>query len=88
MIGNAEYGYYVPDKVAPKLLSREFLLAVNNIYNFYQLVAYVDPELYRKLQATEKEQSGQKNLCQWNEYKVKINKGIFEKMKRFTPIDK
>ena len=31
MIGNAEYGYYVPNKVVPKLLSREFLLAVNNI---------------------------------------------------------
>jgi len=29
MIGNAEYGNYVPDKSSPKLLSREFLLAVN-----------------------------------------------------------
>ena len=64
------------------------MLDINNIYNFYYLVAYVDPELYRKLQATENWQSGQKNLCQWKEYKVKINKGMFEKMKGFTPIDK
>lgn len=29
MIGNESYADYVPDKVAPQLLSRDFLLSVN-----------------------------------------------------------
>ena len=52
------------------------------------MIAYVDPSLYRKLQAIEKEQTGQKNLNQWKDYKVKLNKGIFEKLKGFVPIEK
>lgn len=32
MMGNASYGDYVPDKISPESLSRDFLLCVSNIY--------------------------------------------------------
>ena len=31
MMGNANYGDYVPDKISPASLSRDFLLCVSNI---------------------------------------------------------
>lgn len=35
MMGNLEYGKYVPNGVNPHSLSREFLLSVNKYINFY-----------------------------------------------------
>ena len=32
MIGNEKYGDYVPDRVSPRLLSRDFLLSVSLVY--------------------------------------------------------
>ena len=36
MIGNANYGNYVPDRITPKMLSRDYLLSVSIL--FYNLV--------------------------------------------------
>ena len=35
MKGNPEYAAYVPDNIDPTKLSREFILAVNIIFNYY-----------------------------------------------------
>ena len=33
MMGNASYAEYVPDRISPNMLSRDFLLSVIIIYN-------------------------------------------------------
>ena len=33
MLGNASYAEYVPDRISPNMLSRDFLLSVIIIYN-------------------------------------------------------
>ena len=48
----------------------------------------MDPQLYQKLQNTEKEQMSNTNLNRWNNYQLKVEKGIYEKLQRFKPIEK
>ena len=58
MMGNANYGYYILDRVKPLSLSRDFLLTVSDLFIllFTQLIAYVDAELYKKLYIISKEE--------------------------------
>ena len=88
MIGNEKYGDYVPDKVSPNLLSRDFLLSVRYYFKYFQLIAFVDADLYKKLQSIEKDQLSKKNYNKWEEYRVKLNKEIYDKLQNFVPIDK
>ena len=63
MQGNALYGQYVPVNINPMKLTRRFLLTVNNFCNHFQLIAYVDANLYKELHGIEKIQlAKQKNV--------------------------
>ena len=66
-MGTEEYGKYVPNGTSPQKLSREFLLAISNIHLNYQLIAYIQPNLYQELKNIEKEHLNQKYLNKWNQ---------------------
>ncbi len=42
----------------------------------------------KKLQSIEKDQLRQKNYNKWEEYRVKIDKEIYDKLQNFMHIDK
>ena len=88
MKGNPEYAAYVPDNIDPTKLSREFLLAVNIILIFVQLIAYVDPTLYKELYAISKIQLSQQKYKKWNDFKVEINENLIENIHNYSSVDK
>ena len=88
MKGNPEYAAYVPDNIDPTKLSREFLLAVNIILIFVQLIAYVDPTLYKELYAISKIQLSQQKYKKWNDFKVEINTNLIENIHNYSIVDK
>ena len=88
MKGNPEYAAYVPDNIDPTKLSREFLLAVNIILIFVQLIAYVDPTLYKELYAISKIQLSQQKYKKWNDFKVEINTNLIENIHNYSTVDK
>ena len=88
MKGNPEYAAYVPDNIDPTKLSREFLLAVNIILIFVQLIAYVDPTLYKDLYAISKIQLSQQKYKKWNDFKVEINTNLIENIHNYSTVDK
>ena len=47
MMGNGEYGKYVPDGVNPQSLSREFLLSVSPVINIYIVSCIYRPYFIR-----------------------------------------
>lgn len=87
-MGTEEYGKYVPNGTSPQNLHREFLLAVSNIHLNYQLIAYIQPNLYQELKNIEKEHLNQKYLNKWNQYQIQINQDIYNNLKHFKPIER
>ena len=88
MQGNAVYGQYVPDNINPMKLTRGFLLTVNNFYNHFQLIAYVDSSLYKELYGIAKIQLAKQRNVKWNGYEIDIDSSMFENMKKYSAIDK
>ena len=79
---------YLPDNVSPMSLTRDFLLTVSfQKINKLQLVAFLDPELYKQFYIISKEQSGNGSSNRWDDYNLIIDKNIFDKIKQFTPIN-
>lgn len=83
------YGDYIPDRVRPMSLSRDFLLTVSK-FNFIiqQLVAYIDQNLYKELYAISKTELGKRNINKWKDYTIEIESGVLEKLRNFAPIEK
>ena len=52
-----------------------------------QLIAYIDKRLYQELYAISKVQLAQKNYAKWNDYEVKIDQSLLQRIKEFMPID-
>ena len=48
---------------------------------------YIDPDLFEKFHNIEKEQIGSKNFSKWQNYEIKIQEDMIEKLKKFNPID-
>ena len=49
MIGNEKYGDYVPDRVSPHLLSRDFLLSVTLVYIIFIVNSLCWPAIISKI---------------------------------------
>jgi len=78
MMGNPAYGDYIPNKIQPMALSRDYLLS---------LVAFLDADLYRKLYIISKEELGKRNISKWKDYEMTLNIEILNKLKNFHPIE-
>lgn len=50
-------------------------------------MSYVDPVLFENLHRIEKEQLGNKSYSKWDNYQIKIQGDILEKLKSFNPIN-
>ena len=89
MMGNANYGYYILDRVKPLSLSRDFLLTVSDLFIllFTQLIAYVDAELYKKLYIISKEEISKRNSNKWKDYQIIIDDDIIEKLNAYNLIE-
>ena len=85
---NAVYGQYVLDNINPMKLTRGFLLIVNNFYNLFQLIAYVDSNLYKELYGIAKVQLAKQRNTKWNGYEIDIDSEMLENMKKYSAIDK
>ena len=88
-MGNANYGYYIPYRVKPLSLSRDFLLTVSDLFIllFTQLIAYVDAELYKKLYIISKEEISKRNSNKWKDYQIIIDDDIIEKLNAYNLIE-
>lgn len=88
-MGNANYGYYILDRVKPLSLSRDFLLTVSDLFIllFTQLIAYVDAELYKKLYIISKEEISKRNSNKWKDYQIIIDDDIIEKLNAYNLIE-
>jgi len=51
------------------------------------LVAFIDKRLYQELYAISKVQLAQKNYAKWNDYELKIDESLIQRIKEFMPID-
>ena len=71
--GNSIYEQYLLDNNNLMKLMRGFLLTANNFYNLFQLIAYVDFNLYKKLYRIEKVQLAQQRNFKWNGYEIDID---------------
>ena len=89
MLGNANYGDYIPDNIQPMSLSRDFILSVSLLsLNSEQLVAFVDPTLYKNLYIISQQELSRRNINKWSNYELSINADILEKKKKFNPIER
>ena len=88
-MGNANYGYYILDRVKPLSLSRDFLLTVSDLFIllFTQLIAYVDAELYKKLYIISKEEISKRKSNKWKDYQIIIDDDIIEKLNAYNLIE-
>ena len=51
------------------------------------MVAFIDKRLYQELYAISKVQLAQKNYAKWNDYELKIDESLIQRIKEFMPID-
>jgi len=79
MAGNEAYSLYTPDHIAPEKYSKSFLL---------NLVAYVDPVLFKSLYSIQKQQMLNRNYNAWNNYKVTIKNDLLNDIDNFCPVNK
>ena len=85
---NPKFMDYIPNGVDPMSLTRDFLLTVRIYYlNFFKLVAFLEPELYKQFYTISKTQAGNSTLNRWEDYNLIVEKKIYEKIKQFVPIN-
>ena len=82
-----KYRDYIPDNIALKSLTRDYLLSVSFILIF-QLIAYLSPNKYTQLYELYKTKLQEKETKYWNNYKVEILPEIKLKMDNFVPCQK
>ena len=88
MLGNPIYGNYIPDRIRPMSLNRDFLLTVSEFnYIIKQLIAFIDQNLYKDLYAISKIELGKRNANKWKDYNIQIESSVLEKLKNFVPIE-
>ncbi len=78
MAGNEAYSYYTPDHIAPEKYSKSFLL---------NLVAYLDPELFKSFYTIQKQQMLNRNYNIWSNYKVNIQNNLLNDINNFCPVN-
>ena len=78
MKGNAIYAQYTPDHIDPKRYSKAFLL---------NLIAYLEPELFKKLYMIQKQQLLNKSFNTWANYKLEFKSDLLNDIDNFSPVD-
>lgn len=78
MKGNAIYAQYTPDHIDPKRYSKAFLL---------NLIAYLEPELFKKLYMIQKQQLLNKSFNTWANYKLEIKSDLLNDINNFSSVD-
>ena len=77
MKNNNTYALYTPDVCDPMKFSKLFLL---------KLIAFIDPNLFREIYATNKKQRAERNYNKWGDFKIDINRDLAKDVKEFTSI--
>ena len=75
---NPIYAQYTPDHIEPKRYSKAFLL---------NLIAYLEPELFKKLYVIQKQQLLNKSFNEWKNYKIEIKSNLLDDVNNFSSID-
>ena len=75
---NPIYVQYTPDHIEPKRYSKDFLL---------NLIAYLDPELFKKLHMYQKQQLLKKSFNEWKNYKIGIKSNLLEDVNNFSSVE-
>ena len=78
MKGNSAYEDFTPDHIDPIKYSKSFLL---------NLIAYVDPALFKSLYTTQKKQMIEKTYSMWQNYQLSIKNDLINDIKNFYPIN-
>lgn len=81
------YKLYLPDNIELKSLSRDYILSVSVLF-YFQLIAYLTPNVYNKLYELYKERTKQNEAKKWNNYAIKVMPEIKEKITNFVPCQK
>ena len=81
------YKLYLPDNIEIKSLSRNYILSVSFLF-YFQLIAYLTPNVYNKLYELYKERTKQNEAKKWNNYAIKVMPEIKEKIENFVPCKK
>ena len=81
------YKLYLPDNIEIKSLSRDYILSVSFLF-YFQLIAYLTPNVYSKLYELYKEKAKQNEVKKWNNYAIKVMPEIKEKIANFVPCKK
>lgn len=74
MSGNEIYSHYTPDHINPEKYSKSYLL---------NLVAYLDPQLFKSLYSIQKKQLLNRTYNIWNNYKVNIQTNLINDIENF-----
>ena len=78
MANNPAYEQYTPDHINPEKYSKSFLL---------NLVAFIDPPLYKSFYIIQKKQLLNKTFNIWNNYKVEIQNNLLNDIDNFCSIN-
>ena len=78
MKGNSAYAAFRPDHIDPMKNSKSFLL---------NLIAFVDPPLFKSLYAIQKKQMIEKTYNMWQNYQLSIKNELINDIKNFYPIN-
>ena len=88
MVNNVAYKDYIPNNVNISRLSRKFLLSVRYLFIiFIQLIAYIDPELYKQLYSISKIKMASKTNNKWEDYVAEIKPELYKKLNDYVAID-
>ena len=82
-----KYKLYLPDNIELKSLSRDYILSVSLLF-YFQLIAYLTPNVYSQLYELYKERIKQNEAKKWNNYFIKVMPEIKEKITNFVPCQK
>ena len=85
--GKPKYLEYLPDNVRLENLSKDFLFSVSQ-YIIFQLVAYIEPNIYAQMYDMYKKKTVDNAMKKWDEYGVNISSDMVNDIKEFVPIKK
>ena len=79
-----EYKDYFPDNIKFENITRDFLLSVSK-FLILQIIAYVTPNIYAKLYELYKSKEMEKETSKWNNYEIKIQSALKDKINQYVP---
>lgn len=85
--GNVLYLKYLPDSIKLDKLSKSFLFTVSN-YIISQLIASIEPQIYRKLYEIYKNKESQKAFKKLDDYEISLSENIINDVASFKPINR